>query len=548
GSYRMAKNYTNSIDGRVYNTGFRETNLSATAQYVSTGGYSNLNFTLYDNLQGIPDGSRDSITRKFTKQIYEGSNDEIKNRPIVPDAELNSYQLSPLHQGIQHYRIYSNNYYRIGESRIDFTLAFQQNIRREYNHPTLPQQAGMHTQLNTYNYGFRYHAPSFLNTEISVGINGMYQHSKSKNATDFPIPNYNLFDAGSYIFAKWKQNNWTISGGLRYDVRHLKGNNFYTKTDAATGFEKQAILSDTIGAYLQFPAFAKIFNGTSLSMGATYQVNEHINLKINLAKGYRAPSITEFASNGLDPGAHIIYLGNRSFVPEFSFQEDIGADVTFKDFSASASVFNNHIENYIYLSQLADENGNAVVDAQGNKTFQYQQATAQLYGAEFILNIHPTILKGFSFDNSFSMVHGFNRKNNFKSEGIHGEYLPLIPPMKLLSSIHQSIKTNSKTFQEINGKIEAEYSAAQNRYMALHNTETSTTAYALFHISLNTKINLSKMYDLQFQVQVNNIFDKAYQSNLSRLKYFEYYSQSTNGHLGMYNMGRNICAKAILSF
>ncbi len=548
GSYRIAKNYTNNIEGRVYNTSFQETNASATVQHFSNSGYSNLNATLYNNLQGIPDGSRDSLTRKFTKQIYEGSNDDITNRPLVSNTELKSYQLSPLHQHIQHYRIYTNNHYKIGNGDIDFSLAFQQNIRREYNHPTKPNQAGLYVRLNTYNYGVRYNAPTILNTEISIGINGMYQTNKSKVATDFPIPDYNLFDAGSYIFSKWKQQKWTVSGGLRYDIRHWQGDDFYTKTNAVTGFDKHVFLPDTVGAYLQFPGFSKTFSGTSLSIGVTYQASGHINLKANVAKGYRAPSITEFVSNGLDPGAHIIYLGNRNFVPEFSFQEDIGADFYFKAVSASASLFNNHIKNYIYLSQLTDASGNAILDAQGNKTYQYQQAAAQLYGTEISLNIHPTTLKGFSFNNSFSVVYGFNKKQAYKNEGVNGEYLPLIPPMKLLSSINQNIKTTSKLFAEINGKIEAEYSAAQNRYLALNSTETATPAYTLFNISINTKINYSKNNALQFQVQANNVFNKAYQSNINRLKYFEYYSQSPNGHLGMYNMGRNICVKAIVPF
>jgi iron complex outermembrane receptor protein len=548
GSYRIAKNYTNTIDGRVYNTGFRETNASATIQHFTTTGYSNVNLTLYDNLQGIPDGSRDSLTRKFTKQINEGNNDDIKNRPVVSDAELNSYQLSPLHQHIQHYRIYSNNHYAIGKGDIDFTLAFQQNIRREYNHPTIPQQAGMYVQLNTCNYGFRYNAPAIFNTQISIGVNGMYQNNTSKNATDFPIPDYNLFDAGTYVFAKWKQNKWTISGGVRYDIRYLKGNDFYTRTDTATGFAEKVSLPDIVAANLQFPAFKKTFTGTSLSIGTTYQLNEHISLKANVANGYRAPGITEFASNGLDPGAHIIYLGNRNFVPEISLQQDMGAELHYKNFSASASIFNNNIQHYIYLSQLTDVNGNAILDAQGNKTFQYQQASAQLYGMEWTLNVHPAILKGFSFDNSFSCVYGYNKKQAYKNEGKNGEYLPLIPPVKLLSSINKNIQPNSKIFKNINGKIEAEFSAAQNRYLALNNTETATPAYTLVNISINSKINFSKKQALQFQLQVNNLFDIANQSNLSRLKYFEYYAQSPNGHVGMYNMGRNICVKAILPF
>lgn len=548
GSYRIAKNYTNSIDGRVYNTGFSEKNISASVQYSGNLGYSNLNLTLYDNLQGIPDGSRDSLTRKFTKQVYEGVSDDIKSRTIVSEGELNSYKLSPLHQHIQHYRLYSNNHYSIGQGDIDFTLAFQQNIRREYNHPTLPQQAGMYVRLNTVNYGLKYNAPAVFNTEISVGINGMYQDNRSKNATDFPIPNYHLFDAGTYLFAKWKKDKFTVSGGLRYDTRRLYGNDFYVKANTTTGFAKQAFLPDTAGATLQFAAFTKTFSGLSLSIGATYQLNQYVTLKANIGKGYRAPNITEFASNGLDPGAHIIYLGNRAFVPEFSLEEDLGADVHYADFSVSASVFNNNLEHYIYLTQLSDAAGNAVVDAQGNKTYQYQQSGAQLYGAEGTFSMHPQAIQGFSLDNALSFIYGYNRNKLYTNKGTGGEYLPLIPPFKLLSSISQNFKTKSKTFSEVGGKIEASINAAQNRYLALNNTETATPGYVLIDISLSTKIHYSSKNTIQVQIQVNNLFDKAYQSNMSRLKYFEYYTASPNGRLGMYNMGRNICMKVIVPF
>ena len=71
GSERIAKNYTNPIDGRVYNTGFKMANASAFMGYQSDKGYSHFNVTFYDNRQGIPDGSRDSLTRKFTYQVYE---------------------------------------------------------------------------------------------------------------------------------------------------------------------------------------------------------------------------------------------------------------------------------------------------------------------------------------------------------------------------------------------------------------------------------------------------------------------------------------------
>jgi iron complex outermembrane receptor protein len=546
GSYRLAKNYTNAIDGRVYNTGFRESNASASVKHSSDRGYSSLNFTLYDNLQAIPDGSRDSLSRRFTYQQFEGNTDDILNRPLVSNEALNSYRMSPLIQHIQHYRIYAKSHYQLGNGDIDAILAWQQNTRREFTHPTQPKQAGLYVQLNTINYGLNYNVPIFTHTDLSVGLNGMYQNNQSKQATDFPIPNYSLFDAGVYAFAKWKYGRWTIGGGLRYDQRYQHADDFYTSTNPATGFS-QHVTGNVSGANLQFPAFSKTFHGLSLSLGTTYAINNQLNFKANIARGYRAPSITEFASNGLDPGAHIVYLGNRSFGPEFSLQEDIGIEANTADLTGSLSVFNNDISNYIYLSQLVDVSGNPVVDAQGNKTYQYQQAKAQLYGIEATFSLHPEAWKGFTFDNALSLTYGFNRNAAFKGTKLQGEYLPLIPPLHLVSSIGQEFKLRG-TFETISLKAEADINAAQQRYLALNNTETFTPGYTLFNLTAGTSIRYAGTHKLQLQLQVNNLFDKAYQSNLNRLKYFEYYNASPNGTAGIYNIGRNFCVKAIVPF
>jgi iron complex outermembrane receptor protein len=315
-----------------------------------------------------------------------------------------------------------------------------------------------------------------------------------------------------------------------------------------TGFGKKVYLPDTTGASLPFPSFRKIFHGVSASMGIAWQLSEKLHLKINVGRGYRAPGITEFASNGLDPGAHIIYLGNRDFLPEFSLQEDIGLGYTGKDFSAVISLFNNNISQYIYLSQLSDANGNPVLDVQGNKTFQYQQSAAQLYGAELNIDFHPAIIKGFSMENAFSVVYGKNKKAAYQHMGYDGEFLPLMPPAKIASAISQEFYPGSKTISAIALRAELEYCAAQNRYLRLYNTETATPGYVLFGVSISTTIKFSKENSIYLQLQGANLFDKLYQSHLSRLKYFEYYTSSPNGSTGMYNMGRNICIKAILSF
>lgn len=555
GSERIARSYTNPVDGRVYNTGFRMFNASAYLGYHTENGYSHFNVTFYDNRQGIPDGSRDSLTRKFTYQIYEspGENtllsqvDDIKNRPVVPNDVLNSYKISPLSQRIQDYRIYNDNFYKLGQGDIKVSLGFEQNIRREYDHPTDVNQAGEYIVLNTLDYSLRYNAPSFANISPTIGVNGMYQTNANKDATDFPIPDYHLFDLGTYGYLTWKKDRWTIAGGVRVDHRSENGDDMYVGNDPSTGFFHQ-ISSDYPNAVHQFNAFHLNFQGISGSIGATYALTDQLSLKGNIARGYRTPNITEIASNGLDPGAHIYYVGNLDFKPEFSLQENIGLLGSFKDVQLGATLFNNYIQNYIYEDQKVDAKDNPIVIIPGNKTFQYMQTNASLYGLNATFNIHPEAWTAFHFDNAFSLVYGDNLNPKYKNKGAQGQYLPFIPPPRWLSSIGYQFNTGGNAVPSFTVKAENDLNLAQNRYLGLYNTETPTAAYDLVNLSVNGNVKYSENHSLQWVIAVNNLFDTAYQNHLSRLQYFEYYTASPNGKKGIYNMGRNVCIKVIVPF
>lgn len=546
GSYRLAKNYRNSIDGRVYLTNFDVKNLSTLLGYNYRRGYVHVYATLFDNRQGIPDGSRDSLSRKFTYQIFD-ENDDLYNRPIVSEKNLNTYKIPSLTQHIQHYRVYVYSFHEVGKGALDVLVGGQRNIRREYTHPSAVKQAGMYMQLNTLNYSFRYNFPQYARFETSVGINGMLQNNTNKDATDFPIPDYNLYDGGMYLYTKWNKKKWNISGGVRYDLRFVQWKDFFVGTNPLTGFEQQSHSNDA-EANLQFEAFQKLFQGLSGSVGVTFNATNYFGIKANIGRAYRAPSITELGSNGLDPGAHIVYLGNKTFNPEFSLQEDIGVYLNLPSISGEISLFNNAIQNYIYMSTLADEAGNPVVDAQGNRTYQYQQAKAHLYGGEFWIAYHPKKLNGFRWQSSGSLVYGFNRNTAYRGKKTAGEYLPLIPPFTVQSNVSYEIRLPSKIFKVLTPKIEVEYVAQQNRYLGLNGTETATLDYALLHIGLSTNIAYSQNHSLQIVFQVNNLLDRAYQSHLNRLKYFEHYSQTPNQRSGIYNMGRNFVLKVLIPF
>lgn len=545
---KAAHNYQNKIDGYVYGTAFKEYNLTALARVDKPWGYSQFGATLYDNTQEIPDGSRDSLTRRFTKQVKE--DDDIKDRPLVPDRELRTYTINPLHQHIQHYRMYNRTKWNVGNGDINAMLGVQQSIRREFNHPEMPAQPGLYVVLNTLNYDVRYNLPEMSGVETTIGVNGMYQANKSRNGTDFPIPDYQLFDIGGFFFAKKSFGKVDVSGGVRYDNRSIRWNDFYVGPNKQNDFEQHALPPDTAGARLQFPMFKHNYTGVSGSVGATWNISERILVKANIARGYRSPNITEIGSNGLDPGAHIVYLGNRSFKPEFSLQEDIGIQAWLPDVDISVELFNNSIDNYIYQAKLYDNSGNPVVIVPGNATYRYQQSAARLYGAEVSVNVHPRAIKWLTMNSSIAYTQGRNgNKELIHKYGDDARYLPFIPPTHVRSELKAVTQKKHACFSKSYVRLEADVIADQPHFYGVDNTETFTPGYTLWNVGAGTGILNKKGTTIcEVFLQVDNIWNVAYQANMNRLKYFEYYNSSPNGHLGIYNMGRNFSAKVIVPF
>ncbi|MDO7854457.1 TonB-dependent receptor [Hymenobacter convexus] len=548
-SHRLARDYRNSVDGLVYNTGFRELTLTGMAGVRKAWGSSHWYLTLYDNQQEIPDGSRDSLSRRFTRQVAESGLDDVKNRPLVADDELRSYAIGPLHQRIRHYRVFTKTQVALGGGELHLLLGAQQNQREEYNHPTAPAQPGLALRLSTFTYDVRYHLPAWQGLEMSVGSNGMGQLNRHLNATDFPIPNYNLLDAGGFVLLKKPLGKLEISGGARYDTRLVSWQDFYVAPNPATGFDQAAGPAQG-GAMLQFPAFRRRYQGWSASLGASYVATEQLTLRANLARGYRAPNIPEIGSNGLDPGAHIVYLGNRGFEPEFSWQQDVGVLWHQAEVDASVEVFHNYVQNFIYQARLQDASGQPVVIVPGNVTYQFQQAAARLYGLEASLSWRPAALPWLAWTSSAAFVTGESAQTNLPDHQQEAaRYLPLIPPLRGRTELRATAPARAGRFTATYFRATADGSARQSRFYALDNTETATLGYALLGLGAGTTYTTRAGRTVaQLIVQVDNVLDTAYQAHLNRLKYFEYYASSPTGRTGIFNPGRNVGVKVLVPF
>jgi len=552
-SDKVAKDYENQHDGRVYGTNFNEKDGRVMVGVNKSWGYSYLNASIFDDEQAIPDGTRDPANRAFTKQI----SDADTTRQDVTQHDLNTYSLPVLHQHVQLYRIYDISNFIIGSGNLLVNLGYQYSHRREFTHPEDADVPGLNLQLTTWTYDFKYNFNIAKTWETTIGVNGQYQNNTLGYSTDFPIPAYHQFDVGPFFAVKKSFGKLDLSGGARYDTRSFSGKAAYIDTTKQY-FPKLYTGSDptgTPGVTQQFSALNKTFSGVSGSLGAAYNFSDQFLLKGNIARGFRAPSIAELSANGADPGSQEYHIGNPDFKPEFSVQEDLGAFLTLPNVSASVEVFDNHIQNYIFQEQVqgADglpvrvaANGAPAQDGQYSE-FKYVQGKARISGGEFSLDIHP--VSWLHFENSATLTYGTNL-------GTGGpvpddlKYLPFIPPLHTHSELRGTFaKGLGKSFKNLYAFGGFDHYSAQNRFFAAYGTETYTAGYNLLSAGIGGNIVNSKGNKvLELFIEGTNLANVNYQSNMSRLKYFDNPTVPAGVQPGIFNMGRNISFKVVVPF
>ncbi|MCW3086510.1 MAG: TonB-dependent receptor plug [Bacteroidetes bacterium] len=527
-SNKMAHSYQNKYDGYVFNSGYKENNVSGIIGVNKSWGYSHLHFSMYELTPGIVEGERDSATGKFVKPI--AVNDSTEGSRIATNSDFKSYTPSTPFQEIRHYKAVLNNSFVIGNGSLKATLGFQQNRRQEYGNILTPDAYGLYFLLNTINYDVRYVLPEKNNWNVSFGANGMQQTSQNKGI-EFLVPEYNLFDVGVFTIVRKSFEKLDISGGIRYDSRTEHSKDLFldangVKTDVTTG------------TYHQFTAFNSQFSGISGSLGATYQFNDKVFAKVNAARGYRAPSIGEVGANGVHDGTTRYEIGDPKLKAENSLQVDAAFGINTTHVTAEVDVFDNSIDNFIFARKLSSVGGGDSI-TQGYSTFKFVSGNANLMGGEIMIDIHPHPLDWLHFENSFSYVNATQ-----KHQPDSTKYLPFTPAPKIQSELRADIKKLGKVMTNAYVKVEAENYFEQNHFYSAYGTETKTPGYTLFNVGIGGTIISKDRTICSIYISANNITDVAYQSHLSRLKYED--MNNVTGRTGVYNMGRNISFKLMV--
>ncbi|MGG9970402.1 TonB-dependent receptor [Ferruginibacter sp. SUN002] len=509
-----AEDYKNKYDGSVFNSKFSQKNFGGYVGYNGNWGYSHLLLSKFNLKAGLIEGDRDN-DGYFIKPVAGGGEErateaDFKSRiPLVP------------YQNIQHFKIATDNSFKLGKQRLSINVGYQHNQRKEFGNVDDLNERELFFDLKTITYAAQLHLQEMKGWKTSIGINGMHQTNTNKGLEQL-IPDYDLFDVGGYVYTRKTIKKITLSGGARYDTRNIH------TSDLMNGLDVKG------------PAIKRSFANFSGSLGIAAQISHNLNVKLNIARGFRAPSIPELASNGAHEGTTRYEYGNSDLKSEVSTQIDAGFDFNTEHVSFDLSVFYNNFSNFILYRKLQNTGGTDSlinVDGQDLTAFQFEQTKASLTGIEATVDFHPHPLDWLHIENTFSFVTGRLKQS---IEG--NKFLPFIPAPRLITEFRGNIKKIRNHISNGYVKFEIDNTFKQHNIFKAYNTETATSGYTLLNAGLGADI-VSKKGNTFFSVHLiaTNITDVAYQNHLSRLKYAA--ENMSTGRTGVFNMGRNFTIK-----
>lgn len=401
------------------------------------------------------------------------------------------------YQDLDHHLLSSKNKIMLGKFKWETNLAFQLAFRKLR---TTIQDPTVEMRLNTFTYESKLSLPVGSGSEYLLALQGMSQTNRNKNnrISQF-LPDAEVNTIGGMIMARRDLfSKMKVQAGIRYDL-------YFAKSDGMGD-------PGTSGYHTPFDKEYGTFNG---SLGLTYDVNENILFRANIAKAYRVPNISELTSNGLH-GSRYEY-GNIDLKPENAYEGDFSVHYHSTSLFIDVSAFYNHIEDYIFISPT----GNNTTEGVG--IYRFSQTNARLFGGELFFEYRPMAVSWLSFNGGYSSVIG-------KQED--GLNLPFIPADKINGRLTVnfddiSVIRKPTLWAEVSGAFR------QNRPSPY---ETETDGYALLNAGATIKFK-SFYKEIDLTLQASNILDKKYFDHLSTLK-----------SLGFYNSGRNISMTLIVPF
>ena len=356
--------------------------------------------------------------------------------------------------------------------------------------------------LNTYTTDVILHHASGDWLTGSVGVSGMYQDNKSTGQVPL-VPNARTTGVALFAFEQATRGPWSVLVGARVDSRTLSA-------DANTGLAFVAQTRD-----------ASAFTG---DVGVVYRPMPELAFSANLGRAFRAPNLYELFTNGPHLGEDRWEIGLPAAKPEESLNMDLGVRWQGRRVRAEISIYQNRIDNYLYIQATGDTIAYPNPDTGDTlelPRYKYlQTARAVLRGVDISAEVEA--LPMLTLRGRFDFVHGVNEQTR--------EYLPLMPPMRgdLEAELHAATALGGRR-PYVN--VGTEFVAQQTR---LGPFDEQTAPYALLHVGGGIAYTIAGR-SLAVDLRVRNALNTTYNNFLSRYKGFAY------------EQGRNLVVRVSMS-
>jgi outer membrane receptor protein involved in Fe transport len=376
------------------------------------------------------------------------------------------------------------------------TLSWQNNLRRA-NAPGNPR-SGLFDgdiEIEFDQYVFRLealHEGDQLFDRGTLGFEIRERDQVSRGRTVLS-PGGKVKNAALFAYEEQRFGMLVVQAGLRYDHVETVGDD--SKTTAQPSFTGQV---------------TNTYDVVTGALGGSYPLNDHWTLAANLAQGFRAPTLFEQFASGVHGGVAAIQIGNPDLEPERSLNTDLSLRWRYDAFNGSVTVYNNEIDDYIYLTSSGDSAPN------GLPIFNHEQTNATLQGVEVEMEWSPaphwqirTVVDIISTENDAT-----------------GENLPLTPANELLTEV--TWRPNDRFgLRDSYARVGVRYSEGQTAapgepFQQFDRNpvfgSASTDSYWLINASMGGLITGPAGRDIRLNLEVRNAFDETYRDFLNTYK------------------------------
>ena len=487
--------YVRTPNYYLQNTSYHETNFSGDLHYDHKRWGAELFYSQFDTKIGLFTGAQVSSLADLYAAIE-------RPEPLVQPGF--SYDLGRPYQDVQHDLLKIRAYWHTGRGgELTATYAWQQNQRREYDFISFSGALNPELYLKLVSQTVDLvweHAPIRSKAggqwSGSVGFNGLTQGNIRQYL--FLIPNFRNYGAGLFAIERYAVNRWTLEAGLRYDYRWLRAY-FLDEVTKQTYFETHN------------------WQNANGSLGVAYQLSPDLTLTTTVSTAWRAPNVADLYSNGLHQSAVAYERGNPNLQPEQALNGNLVLAYAGKRLSGEIGVYNNLINNYIYLKP----DSVPVIRQRGAfPAYTYTQVRATFRGIDATLTYKLTDHLALTTKNA--LLFAFNQTDH--------AYLVFIPPNRSDNSLRYDWAKWGK-LSNLYLSMSGLYVARQNRAPAVTTRQENgqiiftgdfaapPPAYFLLGAELGCTVQVGSQ-PMHMSLSGTNLANTVYRDYLNRFRYF----------------------------